>query len=84
MDAKLTQAMQSLRSAVDHDDMPAETRTELRRVVDAVEHALNAETHSHEEHGVDLHGAAARFEVDHPSLAENLRTVIHSLGSAGL
>lgn len=84
MEDQLRRLLDELRVAVDHTDTTAESRAELRGLVEAIEARLESSEGDDEGLGESLNDAALRFETEHPSLGETLRSVVHGLGASGI
>ncbi len=62
----------------------AEDRQLLATVLADIEHALEKGAAAPPTAGEGLESLAVRFEADHPALAGTLRSVVDSLGKAGI
>jgi hypothetical protein len=74
LDARLRQAR----------SLDAEERRQLTTVLKDIERALARNEPADDSHEPRLEALAARFESDHPSIAEVLRQIIDLLGKAGI
>lgn len=84
MEAELRRLLDELRTAIDHTQTTPEARAELSGLADAIDARLTEPDADHAHLSDAVGEAARRFEAEHPSLGQTLRSLVHGLGASGI